>query len=80
MKVDIRFVSSQIIHLAVNPNGVDSFVCSFVYGATDKNERGIMLTDLANIGTTVIGPWLVMGNFNYIANLNERIGKKTSPS
>ena len=53
-----------------------SFECSFVYGATDKNERGIMLTKLENIGTTVTGPWLVMGDFNCITNLNERIGQK----
>ncbi|XP_057530832.1 uncharacterized protein LOC130809184 [Amaranthus tricolor] len=77
MKVDIRFVSSQIIHLIVNPNVGDNFNCSFVYGATDKKERGIMLTELENIGTTVTGPWIVMGDFNYIANLNERIGQKS---
>ena len=47
----------------------------FFYGATDKNDWGIMLAELENIGTTVTGPWLVMGDFNCIANLNERVGK-----
>ena len=76
MKLDIRFVSSQIIHLIVNPNVGDSFDCSFVYGATDKNESDIMITELENIGTIVTGPLIVMGNFDCIANLNERIGQK----
>ncbi|XP_057543248.1 uncharacterized protein LOC130821478 [Amaranthus tricolor] len=74
MKVDIRFVSSQIIHLIVNPNVCDSFDCSFVYGATDKNDKGIMLTELENIDTTVTRPWIVIGDFNYKSNLNKRIG------
>ena len=76
IKVDIRFVSCQIIHLVVSPHVGDSFACSFVYGATDKNERGIMLTELETIGATVTRPWIVMGDFNYIANLNERVGQK----
>ncbi|XP_057520770.1 uncharacterized protein LOC130801030 [Amaranthus tricolor] len=76
MNVDIRFVSSQIIHLSVNPIVGDSFDCSFLYGATDKNERGIMLTELENTGTTVTKPWIVMWDFNCIANLNERIEQK----
>ena len=54
----------------------DSFACSFVYGATDKKERSIMLSELETIGATVIGPWIVLGDFNNIANLIERIGQK----
>ena len=75
MKLDIRFVSSQ--DLVVSPYASDSFTCSFVYGATDKKERSIMLSKLETIGATVIGLWIVLGDFNYIANLNERIGQKS---
>ena len=74
MKLDIRFVSSQ--DLVVSPYASDSFTCSFVYGATDKKERSIMLSELETIGATVIGPWIVLGDFNNIANLIERIGQK----
>ena len=76
MKVDIQFVSSQIIHLVIYPNVGDTLDCSFVYGATDKNERGIMLTSLETIGATVTGRWIVVGDFNCIANLNDRVGQK----
>ena len=51
-----------------------ALIYSFVNGATHKNERGIMLTEHENIGALVTGPWIVMGDFNSIANLNERIG------
>ena len=36
-----------------------------------------MVTELETIGATATGPWIVMGDFNCIANLNERIGQKT---
>ena len=35
-----------------------------------------MLSDLETIGAMMTDPWLVMGDFNCIANLNERIGQK----
>ena len=35
-----------------------------------------MVTELETIGATATGPWIVMGDFNCIANLNERVGQK----
>ena len=74
MKVDIKFISSQIIHLVIYPNIGDTFDCSFVYGAPNKNERGIILTEIETIGASVTGSCIVMGDFNCIANLNKRVG------
>lgn len=41
MVVHISFCSSQIMHLEVKPVLGSPFVCSFVYGATNKAERGL---------------------------------------
>ena len=43
MVVNIIFNSSQIMHVEVNPSFGTPLYCSFVYGATHKQERLEML-------------------------------------
>ena len=49
-------------------------VCTLVYGATDKNTRSELLNHLEDIRKQISKPWIILGDFNCIANLNERIG------
>ena len=48
---------------------------TFVYGATEKkNARMDLFKYLDDIDQKTDRSWLILGDFNCIANLNERIG------
>ena len=72
----IKHCSSQIIHVKVTPLISKNFFFSFVYGASDRKGRKDLFTQLEGIKAHIKGPWLIMGDFNYIANLDERIGQR----
>ncbi|XP_057539564.1 uncharacterized protein LOC130817725 [Amaranthus tricolor] len=74
VKVDILTYHSQYIHLQVSPTVGSNFLCTLVYGATDKNTRSELLNHLEDIRKQISKPWIILGDFNCIANLNERIG------
>ena len=74
MKVNIMRYHSQYIDLEVSPIDGSSFLCTFVYGAMGKNTRLELLNHLEDIGHQICKLWIILGDFNYIANLNERIG------
>ena len=78
--MDIRHCSSQIIHVDVNPLNGDKFSSSFVYGASGKKGREYLFTQLESIKNNIVGPWLRKGDFNCIANINERIGQRPHSS
>ena len=78
--MDIRHCSSQIIHVDVNPLNGDKFSSSFVYGASGKKGREYLFTQLESIKNNIVGSWLLMGDFKYIANINERIGQRPRSS
>ena len=54
----------------------EKFSCSFVYGASDKKGREDLFNQLEGLKLHIIGPWLIMEDFNCIANINERIGQR----
>ena len=76
LKVHINWCSSQVIHIKVTPLTGEKIQCSFVYGASDKNGREDLFDQLANLKQQIMGPWLVIGDFNCIANLDERLGQR----
>ena len=80
ISVDIRHCSSQIIHMEVNPLNGENFSFSFVYGANDKKGREDLFNKLESIKNNNVGLWLLMGDFNCIANINERIGQRPHSS
>lgn len=63
------------MHLEVKPSKGFSFFCTFVYGATNKHERQHMLNHLTLLKNPSTGLWMVIGDFNCVANLNERVGQ-----
>ncbi|CAO2834817.1 unnamed protein product [Amaranthus hypochondriacus] len=75
MQVDVTFCSSQIIHLKVIPVNEKPFAFSFVYGSNDKEERCFLFNKLNNIASSCVDPWIVLDDFNCLANLDERIGQ-----
>ena len=72
-KVDVWFCSSQLIHFFVIPTIGDPFFCSFIYGANDKNMRLQLFSQLDMLSKDIDKAWVVLGDFNCLANLDERI-------
>jgi hypothetical protein len=74
VQVDILVCRSQLIHLKASPLNGFPFLCTFVYGSNDKRERQQLFSDLGAISQQVSSPWIILGDFNCVANLDERIG------
>ena len=64
----------------VIPLPSDKSFFSFVYDASDKKGREDLFTQLESIKNHIVDPCLLMGDFNYIANINERIGHRPRSS
>src|SRR5687768_16406016 len=62
-----------MMHLEIQPIRGPYFSCTFVYGSSFKHERCDIFQQLENLATQWQGPWIVLGDFNCIANFNERI-------
>lgn len=75
LKVDIQHCNRELIHVQVTPNIGEKFHCTFIYGATEKKWRANLFAELENIKRHIDGLWLVLGDFNCIAKLDERIGQ-----
>ena len=78
MYVDILTYSSQLIHVFVKPRNGAVFHYTFVYRSTNKRERErervMLFQQLHDISKSVCGPWIVMRDFNSVANINEHHG------
>ena len=72
MNVTILFMSNQIVHLEINPAIGESFLCSFVYGDNSASNRSILFHQLAALH--INGPWIVLGDFNCLAGMDECTG------
>ena len=71
--LDVLLVTAQLIHCRVDPVGPHSWcLCTFVYGYNEKSAREVLWKELGGIKSD--DPWLFMGDFNAVLNLDERIG------
>ena len=64
-KVDVKVCSSQLIHLFVIPTMGDPFFCTVIYGASDKNMRLQLFSQLELISKGIDMAWAMLGDFNY---------------
>ncbi|XP_074278687.1 uncharacterized protein LOC141602283 [Silene latifolia] len=65
----------QVVHVAVKHLGTDfSWCCSIVYGCNKDANRAQLWNSLKHMKHMVTGPWLVMGDFNNVLYVDERIG------
>ena len=55
----------------LNPRSGADFHCTFFYGSTDKREWLVLFQQLHDISKSICNPWIVTGDFNNVANLNE---------
>ncbi|XP_058767824.1 uncharacterized protein LOC131641534 [Vicia villosa] len=67
--------TDQLIHSAVyTKDGVLSHHLTTVYAHNQLNNRRILWQDLNRISAHLQGPWMVVGDFNNILKVGDRIG------
>ena len=50
------------------------FSYSFVFGSSKRHKRLSLFWDLLTISSSIYSPWIILGDFNRIANFDERLG------
>lgn len=74
-QVNIKWMQSQFIHCEIKPKqGGIAFHCTFVYGFNDQMSREDLWQGLRMIARDCTGPWVVMGDFNALSSVEDRIG------
>ncbi|XP_062093615.1 uncharacterized protein LOC133799633 [Humulus lupulus] len=77
--LDIRLCTTKLIHCLIKvPNRAGSFLITFVYGFNDELSRDQLWKDMHELAISIAAPWMVIGDFNEILSLHEKIGKKTA--
>lgn len=54
--------------------GVDQFICLAVYATCDVEERKALWQKLIDFGNSINRPWIVTGDFNVVADQQEKLG------
>ncbi|XP_061342489.1 uncharacterized protein LOC133288691 [Gastrolobium bilobum] len=72
--VDVRNQTNQMIHMNISLSSNQSFLCTAIYGSPREVERNTLWDDLKNLSRSIQEPWLVGGDFNEIATVQEKIG------
>ncbi|XP_060960631.1 uncharacterized protein LOC133031206 [Cannabis sativa] len=73
--VNIVKCTSQLMQLKVQSRaGLEVFVATFVYAFNDKESRKMLWDNLKEIEVSVKSPRMVLGDFNDILSVEERIG------
>ncbi|KAL2922482.1 LINE-1 reverse transcriptase-like protein [Bienertia sinuspersici] len=68
-------MTDQLMQCVIKPSScLPEFFCSFIYAQNDGKLRESLWQDLINISTKKRGPWLLMGDFNCVIDMEERIG------
>ncbi|XP_074292883.1 uncharacterized protein LOC141619763 [Silene latifolia] len=78
-KVDVISCEAQVIHTKVTflPTGKEWWL-SVVYGFNKVHERLPLWASISNMRHLVNGPWMVMGDFNNVLAMCERIGSEVT--
>ncbi|KAL2938007.1 LINE-1 retrotransposable element ORF2 protein [Bienertia sinuspersici] len=73
--VGLEQMTDQIIHCVIKPSGgLEEFFCTFIYAHNDAKLRDSLWETLSKLNSKLRGPWLMMGDFNCVINIEERIG------
>ncbi|XP_075096132.1 uncharacterized protein LOC142174238 [Nicotiana tabacum] len=74
VQVNILMVTTQVIHCQVKDMGSQFECCiTFVYGKNKLHERKELYEQLRMIYRTMQESWLVIGDFNSVLSVNDRI-------
>ncbi|XP_057248909.1 uncharacterized protein LOC130590477 [Beta vulgaris subsp. vulgaris] len=73
--VNIIKCTSQLIHTIVEVvNGGRTFKCTCIYGFNEKKGREELWSDLRQLATND-EPWIIMGDFNALMSIEDRLGQ-----
>ena len=72
--VNILQVDNQYIQCKVRTKDGVEFGCTFVYDFNDVHNREVLWSGLKRIAKQPAEPWVLLGNFNALSNIEDRIG------
>lgn len=55
---------------------ISSFYCFFIYGPSNASFKSYSWAILSVVGNAIMGPWLLLGDFNAVLCLREKLGSK----
>ena len=61
---------------AIRCQSKEAFSITFVYGENEEAGREVLWRNIKEIGQKMFKPWLVVGDFNDILAMEERIGRR----
>ncbi|KAK4480848.1 hypothetical protein RD792_011700, partial [Penstemon davidsonii] len=76
VKVEVIDMDQQAIHAIIAPKLGQDWLCSGVYAKPNPSERESFWNKLETLSTTNSLPWLVTGDFNEVANISEKRGRR----
>ncbi|XP_061364993.1 uncharacterized protein LOC133308390 [Gastrolobium bilobum] len=66
--------STQYIHMKIEYNHFESFLCTAIYASPREEQRQLMWNDVKNISQGISEPWIIAGDFNDIKSSSEKKG------
>lgn len=77
---NILYVSSQLIQCYVQPSGgAGSFFFSLIYSFNHGVSRKLVWKDLEDLSQNIMGPWMIVADFNCVISPEERIRAVVRP-
>ncbi|XP_074271406.1 uncharacterized protein LOC141595341 [Silene latifolia] len=76
--IDTISIEAQVIYVKVTCITGQMWWMSVIYGFNRVNERLPLWTSLRSMRQVVNGPWLIMGDFNNVLAMCERVGSVVS--
>ncbi|KAF1884105.1 hypothetical protein Lal_00046391 [Lupinus albus] len=76
-RVNVQSIHStgQLIHLSVSDvDGTFRNWTTIIYAQNQLEKRKILLRDITTISTTLVGPWLILRDFNNVLSVNDKCG------
>ncbi|XP_056685451.1 uncharacterized protein [Spinacia oleracea] len=73
--LNILSMSSQLIHCFITPRSTGvGFFGTFIYGMNTKEDRVPLCNSLTQISDNCTQPWIIMGDFNALMDVEDRVG------
>ncbi|XP_021847985.2 uncharacterized protein [Spinacia oleracea] len=73
--VNVEAMSSQHIHCFITPRSTgNGFFGTFIYGMNDMKDKIPLWNALTQIADHCTQPWVIMGDFNALMDIEDRVG------
>lgn len=79
-EIENTIIHEQFIHCTAKNKGGLKLHATFVYASTNYKEREKLWEEIINISRMIQGPWIILGDFNQVRNMVDRIGVHTRVS